>query len=98
VNVQFTVQVWIVYGALLVTVTVAPKWGGLFDGVCQAIVKVAAQAAPVSAGAGAAVTTAPVIAVADPSTAAVTRLRKRRCLLDMHAPTGTGRRRSALPV
>ncbi len=29
------VQVLMVYEALLVTVTVAPKSGGLLDGVCQ---------------------------------------------------------------
>jgi hypothetical protein len=39
-------------GELLVTVTVAPKSGGLSDGVCQAIVYVTPQDAPVSAGGG----------------------------------------------
>jgi len=44
--------VLIAYAALSVTVIVAPKSGGLFEGVCQATVKVAPHAAPVSAGAG----------------------------------------------
>ena len=40
-----------VYEELLVTVTVAPKSGGLLDGVCQPTLYAAAHAAPVSAGA-----------------------------------------------
>jgi hypothetical protein len=38
VNAKVTVQVWIVNGALFVTVIVAPKSGGLLDGVCHPIV------------------------------------------------------------
>jgi hypothetical protein len=77
VNDQVIVQVLIAYEALFVTVTVAPKSGGLLDGVCHATVNAPLQDAPVSAGAGLAVTTAAVTAVAPPSTTAMTALRKR---------------------
>jgi hypothetical protein len=76
-NDQDTVHVWIVNEALLVTVTVAPKSGGLFDGVCQPMLKVAEQAAPVSAGALGAVTTTAVTETAHASSTAIPKLRKR---------------------
>src|SRR5215469_16554779 len=101
-NVQLTVQLWIVNDALLVTVIVAPKSGGLLDGVCQATVKVAPQAAPVSAGAGGAVSVTPVSVAAATSAEAKVIVRMRVSGLDMRAPAGGyGRTRAlttALPV
>jgi hypothetical protein len=97
-NVQLTVQLLIVKEALLVTVTVAPKSGGLLDGVCQATVKVALHAAPVSAGAAGAVTSTPVTVAATVSTKAVMAARMRLGGLDMLAPCGVAGGQAALPV
>jgi hypothetical protein len=78
VKVQLTVQVWIVYGELFVTVIVAPKSGGLLEGVCHPIVKVALHAAPVSAGAGLAVSTVPEAVPTATSMAAMNEVRERQ--------------------
>jgi hypothetical protein len=68
-NVSVMVQVLMVYEELLVTVTVAPKSGGLFDGVCQPTLYAAAHAAPVSAGALVAPNVTATVAAAATATA-----------------------------
>src|SRR5215472_10877355 len=88
VKVQVTVQPLMGYGELLVTVTVAPKSGGLSDGVCQAIVYATPHEAPVSAGARVLFTAAAVTAAAI-SMAATPRLPRRRKEMAISAPSGT---------
>src|SRR5215472_10180391 len=97
VKVQVTVQPLMGYGELLVTVTVAPKSGGLSDGVCQAIVYATPHEAPVSAGAPV-LFTASAVTVAAISAAAPARLPGRRREMAMSAPlvpakTAAGARR-----
>jgi hypothetical protein len=67
-----------VYEELLVTVTVAPKSGGLFDGVCQPTLYAAAHAAPVSAGARVAPNVTATVAAAAVSSTASAALPRRR--------------------
>src|SRR5215472_12661472 len=85
VKVQVTVQPLMGYGELLVTVTVAPKSGGLSDGVCQAIVYATPHEAPVSAGARV-LFTATAVTVAAISMAATPRLPRRRKEMAISAP------------
>jgi hypothetical protein len=90
VNAQVMVHSGIAYEALLVTVTVAPKSGGLFVGVDHETVKFALHEAPVSAGAGGAVATVTATAAPAARTKAMVTARRRRSGLDMHAPSGRG--------
>ena len=81
-----TVQPLIGYEELLVTVTVAPKSGGLSDGVCQAIAYATPHAAPVSAGARALVTATAATVAAAVSAAAAARPPLRRREVRISAP------------
>ena len=71
----------------MVTVTVAPKSGGLSDGVCQAIVYATPHEAPVSAGARVPVP-ATAVTVAASSAAATLKLPRRRRERAISAPLG----------
>jgi hypothetical protein len=72
----------------LVTVTVAPKSGGLSDGVCQPTAYTAAHAAPVSAGARLVLSATPSAAAPTVSRTARAALVRRLDAVGMAAPGG----------